>query len=239
MRRETPTSTAAPNVSIAITINMSFPIDTKTRSMDIDNEKGQQEPVEMPPRRRRTWAIGFAAVALIYLIFSNQSRISNAFRPCASHDVSHSLSEQTLVPLEAHIMSKCPDAQDCLKMLVLPAMMQVVDKVNFTLSFIGTPTTNDGVNCMHGPEECMGDIIELCASHLYPDPKIYLGFTMCLTRDYQDIPQRSLVEDCALEHGIEFEKLNECASKDDGGFGMGWCHEVMHDQIGREDLLHS
>ncbi|KAI1503028.1 hypothetical protein F5X99DRAFT_407362 [Biscogniauxia marginata] len=125
-----------------------------------------------------------------------------------------------LVPLEAHIMSKCPDARDCLKELVLPAMMRVNDKVNFTLSYIGTPTENDGVDCMHGPAECMGNIIELCAHHLYPDPKIYLGFTMCLTRDYQEIPERELVEDCALEHGIDFEKLNECAAEDTGAIGM-------------------
>jgi hypothetical protein len=45
---------------------------------------------------------------------------------------------KALVPLEAHIMSKCPDAQDCLRMLVLPTMQRVIDKVNFTMSFIGT-----------------------------------------------------------------------------------------------------
>lgn len=43
-----------------------------------------------------------------------------------------------LVPLEAHIMSKCPDARDCLRDMVLPVMERVHDKVNFTLSFIGT-----------------------------------------------------------------------------------------------------
>jgi hypothetical protein len=69
---------------------------------------------------------------------------------------------------------------------------------------------------MHGPDECMGNIIELCAAHLYPSPVIYLGFTMCLSRDYQDIPDKDLVEDCALEHGIDFEELNKCASSDDG-----------------------
>jgi hypothetical protein len=61
-----------------------------------------------------------------------------------------------LVPLEAHIMSKCPDAKDCLRQLVLPAMQKAHNKVNFTLSFIGRPTDqNDGVDCMHGPAECM------------------------------------------------------------------------------------
>ncbi|KAI1264181.1 hypothetical protein F5Y18DRAFT_86703 [Xylariaceae sp. FL1019] len=124
------------------------------------------------------------------------------------------------VPLEAHIMSKCPDAKDCLKEMILPAMIRVVDKVNFTLSYIGTPTVNDGVQCKHGPAECMGNIIELCAQELYWDPKIWLGFTMCLTRDYSHIPQRELVQDCALEHAVDFDKLNECATRDDGAFGM-------------------
>ena len=40
------------------------------------------------------------------------------------------------IPLEAHIMSKCPDAQECLQDLVLPAMEQISDKVDFQLSFI-------------------------------------------------------------------------------------------------------
>ncbi len=65
----------------------------------------------------------------------------------------------------------------------------------------------------------MGNIIELCAFELYPDPKISLGFTMCLTRDYKSIPQRELVEACALEHGMDIKTLNECASRDNGAHG--------------------
>jgi len=67
----------------------------------------------------------------------------------------------------------------------------------------------------------LGNIIELCAQELYPDPKAFLGFTMCMTKDYMHIPQRSLVEDCALEHAIDFDELNKCATKDDGAFGIG------------------
>ncbi|KAM5368644.1 hypothetical protein ACJZ2D_009416 [Fusarium nematophilum] len=126
-----------------------------------------------------------------------------------------------LVPLEAHIISKCPDTRDALRELILPVMQRVHDKVNFTLSYIGRPTVNDGVDCMHGPSECMGNIIELCARELYPDPKINLGFIMCLTRDYEHIPDRSLIEDCALEHAIDVQKLNECAVKEDGAYGLG------------------
>ena len=42
------------------------------------------------------------------------------------------------VPLEAHIMSKCPDAQDCLREMILPAMQNVSSYVDFKLSYIGT-----------------------------------------------------------------------------------------------------
>lgn len=41
------------------------------------------------------------------------------------------------VPLEIHVMSKCPDARDCLRELVVPTMIRVNDKVDFTMSFIG------------------------------------------------------------------------------------------------------
>lgn len=82
------------------------------------------------------------------------SRLSSTLQAAAPASGSGADANAALVPLEAHIMSKCPDARDCLQKLVLPAMVRVVDKVNFTLSFIGTPTENDGVDCMHGPEEC-------------------------------------------------------------------------------------
>ena len=48
-----------------------------------------------------------------------------------------------LVPLEAHVMSKCPDAKRCLEELVVPAMEQVVDMVDFRLSYIGSVDNND------------------------------------------------------------------------------------------------
>ncbi|KAK4109537.1 hypothetical protein N656DRAFT_800770 [Canariomyces notabilis] len=188
----------------------------------------EKHAVPMPPPIRRGFsplrlavAIGYLAlVAVTYVCFRPQSSVTYwPPSPPVEASITHA---HSLVPLEAHIMSKCPDARDCLRDMVLPAMQKVHDKVNFTLSFIGTPTDrDDGVACKHGPEECLGNIIELCAQRLYPDPKTFLGFTMCLTRDYKHIPQRSLIEDCALEHAIDFDALNECATRDDGALGVG------------------
>ncbi|ESZ97718.1 hypothetical protein SBOR_1905 [Sclerotinia borealis F-4128] len=199
-------------------------INTNIGYHSMDNEKTERMFTGPPARRARPLAFGFLTVALLYLLWT--MNLHQLLMRCGMEPQSTgmkptvdviSVSDHKPIPLEAHIMSKCPDAQDCLKMMVLPAMQKVYDKVNFTLSFIGAPTDNDGVACKHGPQECMGNILELCSASLYPDPKIYLGFTMCLTRDYKDIPERSLVEDCALEHGMDFDKLNACTVQDDGG----------------------
>jgi len=50
---------------------------------------------------------------------------------------------------------------------------------------------------------------------------------MCLSRNYQEIPQQSLVEDCALEHGIDLAKLDKCAVEDDGGNAMGMLRDSV------------
>ena len=86
---------------------------------------------------------------------------------------------------------------------------------------------------MHGPEECLGNILELCASELYPDPKLYLGFTMCLSSSYEHIPDRELVHGCALEHGMDFDRLNDCASQDEGQYAM----DLLRDSADRSAEL--
>ncbi|KPI38052.1 uncharacterized protein AB675_1154 [Cyphellophora attinorum] len=100
-------------------------------------------------------------------------------------------------------------------------MANVSDKVDFTLSYIGTvDPKSDAVTCMHGPSECLGNIIQLCAAKIYPDPKQYLGFTNCMMADYRQIPERSLVEECAFEYGIDFNTLNACISDEGEGIEL-------------------
>lgn len=86
--------------------------------------------------------------AFLIITFAWPVRLSNYYphgRPetvrVQSTDVKSN--ETGLVPLEAHIMSKCPDAKTCLEELVVPAMEQVVDMVNFRLSYIGSVDDND------------------------------------------------------------------------------------------------
>ncbi|CAI6281529.1 unnamed protein product [Periconia digitata] len=175
----------------------------------------------LPKRPTRFHGLLFVLVLGLYFLSGSSWK--------CEHKQKHNESVQkTKVPLEVHIMSKCPDARDCLEKLVVPAMANVSSKVNFTLSFIGKTTEeDDGVQCKHGQTECLGNIVELCAAASYPDPKAYLGFTMCLERDYAEIPKQSFIEECALEHGLSFATLNDCMSKDDGAYGMGLLRESV------------
>lgn len=179
-------------------------------------------------------ATPYLLVCLLYTQTLHLPRVLDVVRTATAHN-------PVRVPLEAHIMSKCPDAKDCLNDLVVPAMEKVYDKVDFKLSYIGTCVvyhsaldtwlclqcsqvisieSDGGITCKHGQSECLGNILELCAADIYPDPKIHLGFTMCMTEDYQEIPSRDLAQDCALEHGIDFDKLNDCISEEGKGMDL-------------------
>ncbi|KAL9601051.1 MAG: hypothetical protein Q9219_002760 [cf. Caloplaca sp. 3 TL-2023] len=101
-------------------------------------------------------------------------------------------------------------------------MEQVVDKNNDTDHIAGYRVdTNDSVHCKHGPSECLGNMVELCAADLYPNkPIVSLGFSNCLTASYSKVPERELVESCALEHGVSFDNLNSCISEEGKGLDL-------------------
>ncbi|PWW77676.1 hypothetical protein C7212DRAFT_313682 [Tuber magnatum] len=135
-----------------------------------------------------------------------------------------SLVAETKVPLEIHIMSKCPDARDCLEQLIAPALEEIESLVDFRMSFIGRPTADGGISCMHGPSECLGNILHLCGAKINTPPSpppahTYLPFSLCLIHDYRNIPEQEFAQGCAAKNGIDFQKLNECASDTgpDGG----------------------
>jgi hypothetical protein len=80
---------------------------------------------------------------------------------------------------------------------------------------------------MHGPSECLGNILHLCSAKINTPPSpppahTYLPFSLCLIHDFKNIPEREFVEGCADKNGIDFQKLNDCASDmgPDGGLSM-------------------
>lgn len=81
-----------------------------------------------------------SAVLLLFrtaFICHGRYHLSKDARDLTSMDDVQNVMGSNKVSLEAHIMSKCPDARDCLQQLVLPTMEKVSDKVDFKLSYIG------------------------------------------------------------------------------------------------------
>lgn len=79
----------------------------------MDSEKGDAMPIRPCRPRNRPLVTGFAVVALCYLLWSATSRYNVFHHICGIHTVTPVMvnQERALVPLEAHIMSKCPDAK--------------------------------------------------------------------------------------------------------------------------------
>lgn len=107
-------------------------------------------------RLRSRPVVYITAVVFAFFIITYALPIQlSSFYPQASSETiqtqsTHATSNQTgLVPLEAHVMSKCPDAKTCLEELIVPAMEQVVDKVDFRLSYIGSVDENDTLRTYH------------------------------------------------------------------------------------------
>lgn len=87
----------------------------------------EPRPRPAPKRFSRFHGIAFALVLGLFWLT----------RPwkCSHTHVYHGTASK--VPLEIHIMSKCPDARDCIEELIVPTMANVSDKVDFKLSYIG------------------------------------------------------------------------------------------------------
>jgi len=80
-----------------------------------------------PVRRTKPWAAGFSIVALCYLIWAMLPTSGWLARDTAAHEAlsNQAIAAKKLVPLEAHIMSKCFDARDCLKLLVSSCTLHI------------------------------------------------------------------------------------------------------------------
>ena len=85
--------------------------DRKLSSMD--SEKGEAMLVRPCRPRNRPLVTAFGVVALCYLVWSATFRYNVFHHICGNHKVTPVMNsqERALVPLEAHIMSKCPDAK--------------------------------------------------------------------------------------------------------------------------------
>jgi hypothetical protein len=100
--------------------------------------------------------------------------------------------DDSLVKLDLFVAGKCPDAARC-ELTFIPEVLKTVGSiVDLRLGFIAEEAGNDiGFTCMHGEDECIGNIAQLCVqqhfpvhvsrdSHRLPKAMIWTEFLQCV-----------------------------------------------------------
>ena len=74
-------------------------------------------------------------------------------------------------------------------------------------------TTQDGVVCQHGQQECELNRILSCAIHLNPNQRVWFPFAKCLeTPGPGKIHPLEPAEPCAKDAGIDYAAIQNCSS---------------------------
>jgi len=92
-------------------------------------------------------------------------------------------------------MSKCPDARKC-ETLFAPSLLKLSSIINFTVSYIAYGTTPNDIQCMHGPDECLGNKQQLCVQNMCSQITL-IKFLQCQSRQMENIPNNG--EQCIRE----------------------------------------
>lgn len=127
------------------------------------------------------------------------------------------------VSIQLGVMSRCPDALLC-ESTFNEVLSRVTDKVNLSLVYVAKIDGSQpdfGISCMHGPEECAGNVQQLCV-HKYAPFKNWWEFVKCQNyqgREWIGAPNVAL--QCAYAAGLDWETsgAGQCAGLDGSGKG--------------------
>ncbi len=115
------------------------------------------------------------------------------------------------VKVEFYVMSQCPfgvKVEDAVK----PALDKLGKYVDFNLEYIVTEKEPGKFKSLHGENEVMGNIVQLCAKKLAP--KTYMDFVACQNKTYRKVHENW--KDCATQTKLDVVKLEACMNSEDG-----------------------
>ncbi len=122
--------------------------------------------------------------------------------------------------------SLCGGCRDFIKTQYYPAFKLIGSIMNVHLVPYGNAqeTQEEGkwvFSCQHGEEECIGNLIETCAMHVYPNASVYFPFIHCIETS-SSVP-RTAAPSCAQQYRLDYTKIQSCAS---GDLGNSLEHEM-------------
>ncbi|MBW3023284.1 hypothetical protein KY308_04225 [Candidatus Woesearchaeota archaeon] len=148
-----------------------------------------------------TYAV-IAAVVVVVIVVIVMMRGNNAGNTGAKGDV---------VKVELYVMSQCPygvQAED----LIAPVLNDLGSSVDFELNFIAGDGGNGQFSSLHGQNEVLGDIVQLCAMKYAPDK--YMDFILCMNDDAGSIPNNW--QQCSESLKLDTSSIKKCYEGDEG-----------------------
>jgi len=143
-------------------------------------------------------------------------------------------------PVILGVMSRCPDALVC-ETLFDKVIKEVEDKINISLSFIGKINASEpdfGVTCMHGPDECAGNVQELCAAAHLPQQQ-WWNYLQCQNfygRSKIGTPDIALKCANTADFSWEDSGVGGCAGIDGAGKGAEGVHLLKESVLNSQAL---
>jgi len=100
---------------------------------------------------------------------------------------------------------------------------QMVPTVNISegYRFFHPDTTGEGFDnvpiCQHGPDECFGNLVEVCANHVADDKDKYMEFVFCMTsKTIEGLGSENAAYTCLGTAAIDTDKVKTCVTTPQG-----------------------
>ncbi len=109
------------------------------------------------------------------------------------------------VKVEFYVMSQCPygtQVEDGIK----PVLDKMGDRIDFSIDFIANDNGDGTFGSLHGENEVLGNIVQLCA--MKHEPEIYMEMIACMNKAASSIPGNW--EKCASDNGLDAAKIKTC-----------------------------
>ncbi|KAF7292488.1 hypothetical protein HMN09_01233000 [Mycena chlorophos] len=134
--------------------------------------------------------------------------------------VQRPLTVDRLVPVELGVMSRCPDALAC-EAVFDQVRERVGAKIDLSLVYVAYLNSSEpefGVTCMHGPQECVGNVQQLCVAKYSSK---WWEFVQCQNRyGRYRVGDEDVAVECGEEIGIEWETSQAGICAVDSGEGV-------------------
>jgi len=202
------------------------------------------------------WVVAaFVAILLLTVVTSSPSstKLSDKL-PSDKLPSDKKVVPRDRIPVDLYVMSQCPDAVLC-EELWEDVLDKVSDLVQINTHYIAT-ISGDAVSCKHGPNECMGNMQQLCAHHLFKqalgrgetdeydddlkrhplverdrlDANDWFEFVHCQSKRVREIPSEKLLDKCAKEvksKSVTAKAIKQCVEKEGPALALASAQTVV------------